>query len=249
MTALHGPDGAIGTPSVPDTLLRPSPARRAGYYVVRHAFPTGAAHSRPLRRALLRRTLKLLWTTLETTPMAGKLWIMGGVAIGYARDGRPLARDDDVDLGYSDEDHDAFVATVPLLAARGFVPTARLVSNAGALTEMQVRRDGVWIDFLRCFRRADREYWVTYLTDHRSTSAPRKVEVETEVRFQPKVPTVPPLCGTAWSRAEDLTSYLDEQYGLAWRAPERVFYARRWEHVRDSPAVVRVEPWQGEWGW
>lgn len=180
--------------------------------------------------------------------MAGRLWLMGGIAIGYARNGRALDNDlTDVDLGYADVDHEAMMRALPHLVANGFGLAHRLEDNAGTQTIMRLRRDGVWIDLVRCFRRDDKEYWITYAIERTTPLASCEVEVETEVRFQDKVPTVPPLYGTTWLRAADLPSYLDEQYGERWRAPDSAFYAAQWDHVRDSPAVVRVEPWGGAW--
>lgn len=230
------------------TLALPSAGRRAGYFVARNLFPPKAARSRPVRRLMLRRVLRHLAATLEETPMAGKLWLMGGIAIGYERAGRALDNDlTDVDLGYADVDHEAMMLALPHLVANGFALLHRLEDNAGTQTIMRLRRDGVWFDLVRCFRRDDKEYWITYAIDRSTSLTPLEVEVETEVAFQDKIPTVPPLYGTMWLRAADLPSYLDEQYGEKWRAPDRVFYAAQWDHVRDSPAVVRVEPWEGTW--
>lgn len=243
----HGARSGEGTAGRALERARPSVARRAGHFLARSLFPPEAPRSRPLRRAVLRSVLVALADALDSTPMARKLWLMGGLAIGYARTGRPLDNDlTDVDLGYADVDHDAMMASLPILAAHGFFVVHRLESNAGIQTVMRLRRDGVWIDVVRCFRRADREYWVTYAMDP-SREVPRELEVETEVSFQRKVPTAPPVCGATWLRAADLSTYLSEQYGDAWRAPDDIFYARQWDHVRDSPAVVRVEPWRGTW--
>lgn len=219
--------------------------RRAAYAVARHLFPPRAARSARVRHAILRHTVRRLARSLEGTPMEGRLWLMGGLAIGYARNGAALPNDlTDIDFGYDESDYDAMLATVDVLARRGFERRHLLVSNAGVPTAMRLNRHGVWIDLLRCFRRGDREYWIGYATDRYSADAPREVEVETEVRLQPKVPTVPPLYGTTWLHAEDLSSWIREQYG-DWTAPD--FLDRPWNHVRDCPAVVRCEPWQGRW--
>ncbi len=238
----------MSTAKRPIALARPSAGQRAGYFVMRKLFPPKAAHSRPVRALMLRRVLRQLAATLDETQMACRLWLMGGIAIGYARNGRALDNDlTDVDLGYADADHEAMMCALPHLVANGFALVHRLEDSAGTLTEMRLRRDGVWIDLVRCFRRDDKEYWITYAVDRRSPLAPREVEVETAVRFQDKIPTVPPLYGTTWLCAADLPSYLDEQYAEKWRAPDRVFYAAQWDHVRDSPGVVRVEPWEATW--
>lgn len=263
LATVAGPGAGAGPAPPPTSVPTVSAARRAGYAVARRLFPPRAARSRLLRRALLRRTLRQLERALATTGMAGRLWLMGGLAIGYARTGRPLDNDlCDVDLGYADADHEAMMEALDVLARRGFRPTHRLVSNAGVQTAMRLRKDGVWVDLVRCFHGGDggdggdgaggaggatREYWVTYLTDRHSALAPREVEVQTEVTFQEKVPADRRMLGTSWLRAADLDAYLTEQYGTAWRAPDRVFYANSWDHVRDSPAVVHVETWLGRW--
>lgn len=224
-----------------------SAGRRGAYLFARRLFPPRATRSIAVRRALLKHTLRQLADALSGTPMEGRLWLMGGLAIGYARTGEALRNDlIDVDLGYADADHDAMMATFEVLRARRFVPVHRLISNAGVQTAMRLRRDGVWIDLVRCFERERREYWITYLTDRHSAEAPREVEVQTEVDLQPKVPMVAPLYDTTWLHAQDLPRYLEEQYG-DWDAPDEVFYTRPWDHVRDSPAVVRCEPWLGAW--
>lgn len=244
--------GGAPAPSRTDPSRPISVGRQGAYYVARHLFPPQAPRSVAVRHALLKHTVRSLWRVVDGTPLRGRLWLMGGMALGYARTGEALRNDlVDVDLGYADADHEALLAALPTLERHRFVPTYRLVSNAGVETALRLRRDGIWFDLIRCFERRrgdgdEREYWITYLTDRHSPAAPREVEVETEVGLQPKVPTVPPLYGTTWLRAEDLPRYLEEQYG-DWAAPDEVFYGRSWDHVRDSPAVVRCDPWHGRW--
>lgn len=225
--------------------VAPSSPRRAAHAVAKRLFPLDAPRGSSLRRVVLRHTVRSLARALESTPMAGKLWLMGGLAIGYARNGSALANDlNDVDLGYADVDHDKMMATIALLANEGFHPQFRLKDNAGDVTIVRLRRDGVWFDLVRCFERGEREYWITY---SQNPDAPGgELEVETEVALQQKVPTRPELYGTTWLVAADLDRYLTEQYG-EWAAPDELFYGREWLHVRDSPAVVRCEPWLGRW--
>lgn len=219
--------------------------RRVAYAAGRSLFPPRAARSVVVRHAILRNTVRRLVESLEGTPMEGRLWLMGGLAIGYARNGMALRNDlTDIDFGYAEDDYDAMMATIEILARRGFERRHHLVSNAGVPTAMRLNRRGVWIDLLRCFQRGDREYWIGYTTDRLSAGASRELEVETEVRLQRKVPTVPPLYGTTWLKAEDLPSWVREQYG-DFTAPD--FLERSWDHVRDCPAVVRCEPWRGRW--
>ena len=232
---------ALVPPAAPSTL------RRGANLAARHLFPPRAKRSVPVRRALLKHTLRQLEQALSGTPLEGRLWLMGGLAIGYARSGEALRNDlVDVDLGYDDADQGGLASTIDALRRHRFAPMHRLVSNAGVPTACRLRRDGVWIDLIRCFRREEREYWITYLTDRRDPRAPQEVEVQTEVTYQVKVPAEP-LYGTRWLRVADLDRYLSEQYG-DWDAPDDVFYRRDWDHVRDSPAVVRCEPWRGHWG-
>ncbi|MGH9086739.1 MAG: hypothetical protein ACRDYZ_01270, partial [Acidimicrobiales bacterium] len=121
--------------------------RRAAYLVARHLFPPKASRSVPVRRALLTHTLRRLAVALKGTPVEGRLWLMGGLAIGYARNGEALRNDlVDIDLGYADADQEAVMTTVEVLRGHRFVPAHRLVSNAGQTTALRLRRDGVWID-------------------------------------------------------------------------------------------------------
>ncbi|MHB1509206.1 MAG: hypothetical protein ACYCST_00225 [Acidimicrobiales bacterium] len=186
-------------------------------------------------------TMRRLVGVLARSSLDGRWWLMGGVVIGLARTGHPLANDlQDIDVGYWEEDHQAMLDTVPLLVRARFVPMYLLSDNEGRTIMLRFRRDGVDIDFTCCRQQEATESWVTI---HKG-SCNSYLEVETGVRLQRKVPYR--LSGVPVMAADDLGGYLDEQYP-EWDALAGEFYGRRWDYLRDCPAIVRVTPWAGRY--
>lgn len=180
-----------------------------------------------LGRRQLASGLRRLADTLRVTPLAGRYWVVGGLLLGWAREGRPLDSDlDDADFAYLDEDHDRFLASVPALVRAGFRPRHRFTSADGRHVEHRFRRGGVQYDFFRLTPAGDRFRYSMFVPG----DPPH--ELIAEVPLQPRVPFR--FVGRDWLKVVDHDLALTTIYG-DWRAdrPE-------WRFTADRAIVARI---------
>src|SRR5262245_15486840 len=107
------------------------------------------------------RNLHVLHDVVESSPMAGRLWVFGGLLLGWAREGDLLGHDcDDFDFAFHDDDTERFVSIFPALEEAGFELHRKFPSVTGVATEYAFRREGVKFDFFRLEVHGDRfRYW------------------------------------------------------------------------------------------
>ncbi len=193
----------------------------------------------PVQRRLFVANLRRLHDALRGTPIDGRYWVWGGLLIGWAREGRPLAHDlHDVDFAYLDEDHDRFLDSVRALTTAGFGPYRRFSSADGRYVEHVFRRDGVRFEFFRLARRADRWRYSVF-TGHPAVPS----ELIAEIPAQPRVPFV--FLGRQWLKVADHDLELRSIYG-DWRTPRT-----DWIYTEDHAVVERVAlaGFPLEWRW
>jgi len=185
------------------------------------------AADRFLRRQRLGAGLRRLADALRGTPLEGRYWIVGGLLLGWAREGRPLDSDlDDADFAYLDEDHERFLAAVPALVRAGFRPRHRFTSHDGRHVEHRFRRDGVQYDFFRLAPVGDRFRYSLFVL------GAEPLELIAEVPLQPRVPFR--FVGRDWLKVADHDLALRTIYG-DWRSDDP-----KWAFTNDRAIVERV---------
>jgi hypothetical protein len=197
--------------------------RRAARYLQRHAFI---------------RELQRLADATRGSPLEGRYWIVGGLLLGWAREGRPLGSDlFDADFAYLDEDHERFLATVPVLASAGFVPRHRFIANDGRHVEHRFRRHGIHFEFFRMTPVGDR--WQYSMFDLGESPA----ELIAHVPAQPRVPFR--FLGRDWLKVLDHDLALRSIYG-DWHEDRP-----DWAFTRDCSIVKRIPIalFSIEWPW
>lgn len=201
-----------------------------------HPFATRVRHR--LRRwwpaaasVLARRDLTLglrrLNDTLRATPLAGRYWVVGGLLLGWAREGKPLDSDlEDADFAYLDEDHQRFLASIRALRRAGFLPRHRFTSHDGRHLEHRFRRGRVQYDFFR-LTQSGKSFRYSMFS---GGSSPE--ELVAAVPAQPRVPFH--FLGREWLKVADHELALRTIYG-DWRTecPE-------WTFVADRAVVERI---------
>lgn len=185
--------------------------------------------------------LVLLHDLLEQGPLAGRTWVIGGMLLGWAREGRILPHDaGDADFGFLRADLGAFLQAVPALFAAGFRPLYRWMSNAGEAVEYSLQKDGAKFEFFlhdavdgmhQCLffaRRWHQGRWVRF-------------ELTSRVPAQELGPFE--FLGRTWRKPLDHGLYLDSVYG-DWRVPRPGH-----DYAQDDRSVVSRTPWTGTWTW
>lgn len=189
-----------------------------------------------LRRRTLVAGLQRLGDTLRGTPLDGRYWVVGGLLLGWAREGRPLASDlGDADFAYLDEDHERFLATIPHLIRAGFRPRHRFTSHDGRHVEHRFRREGVQYDFFRLTPVGERFRYSLFVLE----DSPH--ELIAEVPLQPRVPFR--FVGREWLKVADHDLALRTIYG-DWRREQP-----GWSFVQDRAVVERVDIVPGPIAW
>ena len=206
--------------------------RAAALATVRHAgelmkrvsicVPVVSAVSRHVTHTEIRR----LHDALEPTPIADRYWIIGGLLLGWARQGDVLAHDAaDVDFAFRATDYDRLRASTPALVASGFHLLHVWRDNDGELTALTFERSGVHFDFIKMTALEDRLRYRCFFFG---------VQVTGEVPAQPL--TAFELFGKRWLKVADHERELAAVYG-DWRTPRL-----EWRTDRDSPSVTSREP-------
>lgn len=188
-----------------------------------------------LRVADFERELVLLNDTLAHSSLAGRYWVIGGLLIGWARQGSVLPHDcQDADFGLLNEDRERFLATIPLLIAAGFAPFARYVDNRGVSVEYSFAKQGVRFDFF-FHEPAGDKLRSTFFGFSPAHEHPEPIELICEV---PRYGLSPmEFLGRTWLKPDDHESFLTAEYGN-WRVANPAF-----DHRCDDHSVVLINWW------
>jgi hypothetical protein len=180
-------------------------------------------------RRLLVRDLRLLHDVLAATPFGPCYSVCGGLLLGWAREGRPLPNDPDVDFFYEEADVEAFDRAVPRLVAAGFDQLYRFSNNEGIQTEHSFIRNDTKFEFFRTFPAGEgRRRYFTY------SPHPVPLQMTAEIPAQPTVPFT--FLDRTWLKPQDHEAELRAMYGN-WRKPDS-----SWSYL-DELCVVDRSPW------
>ena len=189
---------------------------------------------RPKVGPRLRAGLLRIHEVLATTPLAGKFWINGGLLLGYAREGQPLAHDDDADFSVWEHDIPALLAALPALHAAGFQKYRRYTNNAGHTTTWCLSYRDVHFEFFEMQPAGEFMQWYCYggkpveeLLNHCPMHGLEEFE----------------FVGRTWLKPDDHEGYLAALYG-DWRTPHP-----NYKYYRDSRAIIARQPWTGGHVW
>ena len=171
---------------------------------------------------------------LLETRLADKVWINGGVLLGYVRHGQPLAHDTDVDFSYWDHDAECVDAAMPHLLGAGFRRHARWTNNEGRVTEWSISYRGIRFEFFEMHRCGGKMRWYCY-------GGKPCQELLNEVPLHGLEAIE--MAGCRWLKPDDHETYLSALYG-DWRTPNPAYC-----YVSDSRAIIRREIWKGGRTW
>lgn len=188
-----------------------------------------------LRIASFENELVLLNDTLARSPLAGRYWVIGGLLIGWARQGGILPHDcQDADFGLLAEDRELFLATIPLLVAAGFAPFARYIDNRGVAVEHSFLKQGMRFDFF-FHEPAGENLRSTFFGISPAPNRPEPIELICEV---PRYHLAPmQFLGRTWLKPDDHDAFLTAEYGN-WRASDPAF-----DHRSDDRSVILINWW------
>ncbi len=89
---------------------------------------------------------------LGEAELLDKVWLCGGLVLGYYRDGQPIGHDPDVDLAIMDADVRTFWDAVPIFERHGFRKLFRWVNGEGLICEYSFQWEGAKWEFFIHFQ-------------------------------------------------------------------------------------------------
>lgn len=202
-----------------------------------------AAIRRNVRAFVIERTrierfeknLVLLYDTLAATAMAGHYWVIGGLLLGWAREGQVLRHDSsDADFALLMQDCPAFLKTFRALAGAGFESLARYVDNRGIAVEYSFRKDGTRFDFF-LQEPVGENFRCTYFGMSPTLDQARPIQL---VSLIPRYGLAAmEFLGRSWLKPDDHEAFLTAEYG-DWRKPNPAF-----DHRSESPSLFEISWW------
>ncbi|MBM4440617.1 MAG: LicD family protein [Candidatus Rokubacteria bacterium] len=185
-------------------------------------------------RRRFEQNLVRLHDVLARSPLAGRYWVIGGLLIGWAREGRALDHDlRDADFALLADDHEAFLAAVPALAAAGFEPAYRYLANDGDVVEYKLLKDGANFDFFLHDRPGAR-------LRYRYFCFPATGAVEMTGEIEAHGLSTMSLLDRTWLKPDDHDAYLTALYG-DWRVPRPDF-----SNLTEDRSVTSRRPWRNQ---
>jgi hypothetical protein len=186
------------------------------------------------RRAELARSLMKLNEVLAHTPLAGRYWVWGGMLLGWAREGRLLAGDCDVDFGLFREDLPNFWQSAGIVEKAGFRLNRALTNSSGELTEFIFLRRYLKYEFFVVDRLPEAyQYWTYY--------PPKRLEMRCSIPAFKLAPFE--LFDRIWPKPEDHDVHLTAVYGN-WRLPDPDYW-----YVDNERSIVERTEWRGRVVW
>jgi hypothetical protein len=192
-------------------------------------------------RAVLEQNLRLLHDILRDSPLANRYWVVGGLLLGWAREGRVLRHEpQDGDFGYFREDRERLLASIPRLIEAGFKPDRRLTSNDGSPVGYILEKDLATFEFSENQRLKGVIRSWNFGTHLRGNET-----VPIEIVCQVPTFDLAPMefLGRTWLKPDDHDVYLRAVYG-DWMTPNFGY-----SYVKDDPSIVEVHPWTGSSEW
>ena len=187
------------------------------------------------------RNLVALHDALASTALDGRYWIIGGLLIGWAREGRILPHDShDADFGFFRQDRERFLSATPALIGAGFEPLYKYVDNHGEPVEYKFRKDGATFDFFEHVPTESGTRCTFFgILHHGGTRVPTEM-----VSMVPAYGLAPmDFLGRTWRKPDDHDGYMTAIYG-DWRVPNPDH-----DYQTDDRSILERRPWTGEWQW
>ena len=196
---------------------------------------------RQRHRLQLERNLVLLYDAMQGGPLAGRYWVIGGLLIGWAREGRILSHDlQDGDFGFFREDREKLVASIPRLIDNGFKPLYRHCNNDGDPAAYVFEKDWTTFDFVEHVRvRGAIRSW------NFGTHLEGKETVDIEIVSQVPAFDLAPMefLGRTWRKPADHDAYLRAIYGN-WTEPDPDY-----DSIKDDASIIDIHPRTGSSDW
>ncbi|MCW2993659.1 MAG: hypothetical protein JWQ18_1154 [Conexibacter sp.] len=174
--------------------------------------------------------LRLLHDVLARTPIAGRLWLFGGLLLGAIREGEIMLHDSkDADFGFLAEDEPRLLASFGALVDAGFAPHLRFPAATGPATEYSFLKDGAKYEFFKVTVDGERFTWTNHgYRDDVPTQNTCAIPAQPldELRFLDRT----------WLKVRDVDLDLTALYG-DWRTPAPGF------PYMEAPTIVARAPW------
>lgn len=178
------------------------------------------------------------WKTVGLSPASTRPFLIGGLVLGYVREGGQIQDDRDIDFGVMDANWPDVKRLVDYLSRLNAEPWRMFRNNDGEVVEVVVKIRGVKVEFFKHSQGARQGVveWNAFRTTSRDGNQAKGVQLTRRlVNFQ----VAPILIGNhEWNAPSPLSAYLFAQYGNGWTTPNG-----SWDYAADCPANIREEKW------
>lgn len=176
--------------------------------------------------------LRRIIIALNETPMRKRYWLCGGALLGYAREGRLLKYDTDIDFHYWEEDEELLREVIRQLSEKGFVYVGCHKDNSGRPTQHILKYKRVKVEFFLAWRFENSIRWICYSTRHWNRPARQYLNEIPSLEFSETE-----FYGLPVPKPIDHDRYLSSLYG-DWKHPMPDY-----TYFIDSKAIISREPW------
>ena len=190
---------------------------------------------------LLADNLRLLHDTLRASPIADRYWVVGGLLLGWAREGRMLWHEpQDGDFGYFHEDRERLLASAPRLIEAGFTASRRITGNNGDPAAFVFEKDWAAFEFAE-YRRTGDGFRASNFGQRLWVNETVPIEMVCQVPAFDLAPME--FLGRTWLKPADHDAYLRSVYGQ-WKKRDYAY-----DYSRDDRSIVEIHPWTGSSDW
>ena len=181
---------------------------------------------------------------LQQSPLADRFWVIGGLLIGWAREGRILENDwQDADFGFLREDREKLLASIPRVIGANFNPLYCLRNNAGEPVIYVFEKDWAYFEFYEYERSPGVLRCWTFgpFGPNLTGEEVGKVEMISQVPAFGLAPMG--FLGRTWQKPDRHDEFLKAVYG-DWTTPNP-----HWDNDKDDLSIVETYPWTGSSDW
>ena len=188
------------------------------------------------RQQRLAKGAKVVHEVLQNSPLKDRFWIFKGALLGWAREGRLLEHEYDIDYCYWEEDREKFLEGSEMLKHAGFRPEHCWRNTKNHITQYSYKYKHVRIEFHEASKVNGNTRWFGYGFHGPRGSDGVLLLCETPGQELNEFE----FLGKRWLKPKNHDVYLTAHYG-DWKSPNP-----NYKSLRDNKAIIKRTPMAGK---